>query len=245
VAPPRRVALFVSCLTDQFGARAAWATVRLLRRHGVEVEVPAGQTCCGQPGFSTGMHAEARAVAGGFVAVFRDHEVVVTPSGSCAAMVREHYRRLFHGHPGAAAAAALAPRVRELAEFLVHDLGVTALDRVGEGSVFLHQACHGLRGLGLKDEHRRLLELAGYTVVASEEAVCCGFGGAFSIAYPAISGAMLEERIRAAVDSGARALVSGDTGCLMHLEGGLRRQGVALPVLHLAEALDPARGAAG
>lgn len=234
----------VSCLTDQFAARAAWATVRLLRRHGVEVSVPAGQTCCGQPGFTTGMHAQARAVATGLVKTFQGQERVVTPSGSCAAMVRGHYRHLFHGHPGEAAASELAPRVRELSEFLIHDLKIDALDVVGEGEVFLHQACHGLRGLGLRDEQRRLLQMAGYTVVQSQEAVCCGFGGVFSVAYPAISGAMLEERLRAAADSGARALVSGETGCLMHLEGGLRRRGIRLPVLHLAEALDPERRAA-
>lgn len=235
------MALFVSCLTDQFAARAAWATVRLLRRHGVEVVVPAGQTCCGQPGFTTGLHAEARSVAAGFLRTFAPYELVVTPSGSCAAMVRAHYRHLFHGRPGEAAATELAPKVRELSEFLIHDLRVDQLDSVGEGEVFLHQACHGLRSLGLRDEHRRLLEMAGYAVRQSDEAVCCGFGGLFSVAYPAISGAMLEDRLQAAAASGARALVSGDTGCLMHLEGGLRRRGIALPVVHLAEALDPER----
>ncbi|MEW2544411.1 (Fe-S)-binding protein [Streptomyces sp. NPDC047002] len=229
-----RVALFVTCVNDAVYPSTGVATVRLLERLGVEVDFPEGQTCCGQPQFNTGYRAETVPLARRMADVFDGYDHVVTPSGSCAAMVRNHYPAM-----GDSAAAALAPRMYELTEFLVDVLGVTDVGAYFPHSVTYHPSCHGLRLIGLGDRPRRLLgavkgldlrELPG-----AEE--CCGFGGTFAVKNPDVSAAMGRDKARNAGSTGAEVLCGADNSCLMHIGGVLRREGDPVRPLHLAEIL--------
>ncbi|GAA3715871.1 (Fe-S)-binding protein [Streptomyces tremellae] len=229
-----RVALFVTCVNDAVYPSTGVATVRLLERLGVEVDFPQGQTCCGQPQFNTGYRAETVPLAHRMADVFDGYDHVVTPSGSCAAMVRNHYPAM-----GDDQAAALAPRMYELTEFLVDVLGVTDVGAYFPHSVTYHPSCHGLRLIGLGDRPRRLLgavrgldlrELPG-----AEE--CCGFGGTFAVKNPDVSAAMGRDKVRSAVSTGAEVLCGADNSCLMHIGGVLRREGDPVRPLHLAEIL--------
>ncbi|HEX9887197.1 MAG TPA: (Fe-S)-binding protein [Longimicrobiales bacterium] len=226
-----RVSLFATCLADRFFAEAAADAVRLLRSLDVDVVVPPGQTCCGQPAFNTGRQDEARRIARHIVRVFAGKDPVVMPSGSCAAMLRREYPELLpEGRD-------LASRAYELAEFLVKVLGVRELGGGLRGQrLAYHPGCHALRGLGAGEEPVTLLEGAGAEVVPWDAAhECCGFGGLFSVKFPAVSVGMADRKLDALppVD----ALVSGDGGCLLHLGGRARRLGRDLPVRHLASVL--------
>ena len=241
-----RAALFVTCLCDLFFPEVGESTVRLLRRLGVEVTFPAGQTCCGQPAYNTGYTAEARDVARALIEAF-DREApglpVVAPSGSCAAMVRHHYPRLFAGDPEwSARAAAFAERVYELSEFIVHVLGRTDLGARYRGVATFHRSCHMARGLGLVEEPLALLRaVEGLDVVDLPHAgECCGFGGTFAVKMAGLSTAMVDAKVRAVEETGAELLVGCDLGCLMHIAGRLRRLGSPVRVLHLAQLLDEA-----
>ncbi len=251
LAPARvRVALFATCLVDQFFAPAALAAAKLLHRLGCVVSVPRAQTCCGQPALNAGYRIEARRMAKHTLEVFAGTDYVVLPSGSCAAMLRRHYVELFaatgHGNDtaagdDAASAAALAGRTFELSEFLVRVLRVTS---VGEGlrgrRVAWHPGCHGLRDLGLSTEPLTLLRNAGAELVpweATEE--CCGFGGLFSVKQPEVSAAMADRKLETLASNRPLpdVLTSADAGCLLQLGGRLKRQGSSLAVRHVAELL--------
>ncbi|MEV7506640.1 (Fe-S)-binding protein [Streptomyces sp. NPDC089922] len=241
-----RAALFVTCVNDALYPRTGIAVVRLLERLGVEVDFPAAQTCCGQPQYNTGYRHEAEPLLLRTAAAFEGHRYVVTPSGSCAAMIREHYprmgrqaRREGRGPRAADAARSLAPRVYELTEFLVDVLGVTDVGAYFPHTVTYHPSCHGLRGLGLGDRPRRLLAaVKGLELVelpGAEE--CCGFGGTFAVKNPDVSAAMGADKIAAAAGTGAGVLCGADNSCLAHLDGLLRRADAPLRTLHLAEIL--------
>jgi L-lactate dehydrogenase complex protein LldE len=242
---PPRVALFATCLGDRFFADAAADAVRLLRHLGVEVEVPAGQTCCGQPAFNTGHRREAARMAAHTAEVFARADYVVLPSGSCAAMLRSHAPELVEG-TRAPLARSLADRSRELAEFIVQVLGVSSVGMGLEGRRFAyHHGCHALRELGVRDEPLTLLEGAGARVdpwPAAEE--CCGFGGLFSVKMPGVSGAMADRKLDTLPD-GVEAVVSADGGCLLHLGGRAARRGSTLPCRHIASVLWEATGVPG
>lgn len=234
------VALFVTCLADHYFADAAADTVRLLRHLGCEVSFPPGQTCCGQPAYNAGRTGEALRMAEHTLNVFAGVDAVVLPSGSCAAMVKKFYPRLAGGAvtAGAAAqAAALAERTWDLAEFIVRRLGVTELGNGLAGwRVAVHQGCHALRELRLETEPAVLLEGAGAEVVpweAQEE--CCGFGGLFSVKMTAVSAAMADRKLETLPD--VDWVVSGDGGCLLHLDGRSRARDCGVGFLHLATAL--------
>lgn len=240
-----RVALFVTCLVDQLVPRIGDAAVRVLERAGCDVVVPAGQTCCGQAVFNDGFWDEARALARRHLDAFEDAEAVVAPSGSCAAMVREWYPRLFRDEPGPRARAErLAHRTWELSEYLVRVRGAPDLGARFDAAVAYHPACHGLRGLGLREEPLRLLRaVRGLRLVplaGAEE--CCGFGGFFSVTFAALSGAMLETKLDAIEASGADVVTATDASCLMHLAGGLARRGSGVRAVHLAEVLAGSAG---
>ncbi|MEU8620688.1 (Fe-S)-binding protein [Streptomyces sp. NPDC048623] len=230
-----RVALFVTCVNDALYPATGVATVRLLERLGVSVDFPAAQTCCGQPQFNTGYRAETAPLVRRTVRAFEGYEYVVTPSGSCAAMIRGHYGQF------GPEAAELGPRTYELTEFLVDVLGVTDVGAYFPHKVTYHPSCHGLRMLGLGERPLRLLravrglELVG--LPGAEE--CCGFGGTFAVKNPDVSAAMGADKVRNAVASGAEVLCGADNSCLMHLGGTMSRMRV-LPELrpvHLAEIL--------
>jgi L-lactate dehydrogenase complex protein LldE len=241
-----RIALFATCVNDAVHPAAAIAAVRLLERLGVEVDFPAGQTCCGQPQYNTGDRRLAEPLALRTARVFDGYDHVVTPSGSCAAMVRENYPRMgakarTEGRGGqlADAAAALAPRMLELTEFLVDVLGVVDVGAYFPHTVTYHPSCHGLRTLGLGERPRRLLEaVKGLTLLElPNEDECCGFGGTFAVKNPDVSAAMGADKIANARSTGAEVLCGADNSCLLHLDGMLRRADAPMRSVHLAEVL--------
>ncbi len=245
-----RVAFFVTCLADHYFADAAADAVRLLRHLGCEVSFPPDQTCCGQPAYNAGRTREALRMAEHTIDVFGSlsdspavADAVVVPSGSCATMVKKFYPRLAASCEGAsrqgsaARATALAERTWDLAEFIVRRLGVTELgDGLVGRRVAVHQGCHALRELRLETEPATLLEGAGAEVVpweAQEE--CCGFGGLFSVKMTAVSAAMADRKLETLPD--VDWLVSGDGGCVLHLDGRSRARGDCVEFVHLATAL--------
>lgn len=234
-----RVALFISCLADHFSPAAGEAVARLLRRHGVRVEFPPGQTCCGQAFWSSGCRPEALALAEHFLDTFDGYDHVVTPSGSCAAMVRYSYPELFRDHPRQAEAQALAGRVFEFSQYCVEVLGVTDVGARMQARATFHTSCHMARELGVTEPPLRMLRaVAGLELVEMERTdLCCGFGGSFAVRMPEISAAMANEKLALVAATRAELLVSCDTGCLMHLGGRARRLGLPLRPVHLAELL--------
>ena len=234
-----RLALFVPCYIDQFHSAVALATARVLQHLGHEVIVPAGQTCCGQPTFNTGDWDESRRIARHFLEVFEPYETVVAPSGSCVGMVRENYPWLFEGQPELPRAQAMAPRVHEFTSFLVDCLGVTDLGAMVEATVTLHDSCHALRELGIRQQPRALLaNVQGLTLVEMPQSdVCCGFGGAFSVKYPEISTAMADDKLANAVSTEAEFITGVEASCLMHLRGRIERRGLPIKTIHIAELL--------
>ena len=236
-----RAALFVTCLVDLMRPRIGFAAIRLLEAAGCEVVVPKTQTCCGQPAFNSGDRASAARLAKKVIAEFESFEHVVVPSGSCADQIRNEYPGLLADDPPwHGRAVALASRVYELTDFLVN---VAKLDRLpGDftGSVTYHDSCTGLRSLGIKRQPRDLLaKLPGVELremPGAEE--CCGFGGTFSVKFGDISAAIAEKKCGNACSTGADAIVGGDLGCLLKIEGKLRRMGdETTRVLHVAEVL--------
>jgi L-lactate dehydrogenase complex protein LldE len=233
------VKLMLTCLCDAFYGEVGIATVRVLEHAGCTVVFPEDQTCCGQPPFNAGDWDEARKIATRWKKVFGLSELqtpIVTPSSSCAAMVREGHKLLLSDSEH--------PPVHELGEFLVRHLGIDSwpigysTGSLRHRRVAYHSACHG-RGLGLKDEQERLLgSIPGIELLPLESAEqCCGFGGAFSVNHPKVSAGIGIEKLRTVVDTGAKTLVSGDMGCLMHLEGLIKSEGLDLQIKHFAEIL--------
>jgi L-lactate dehydrogenase complex protein LldE len=241
-----KVALFIPCYVDQMYPEVGVSVVRVLRNLGVEVAYPEGQTCCGQPAFNSGFMDEARSVARHFLGVFEKEsfDYIVCPSGSCATMVSHYYPFIFRESSEERRAEALVPRVREFSDFLVNVLGVKGLGARYEGNAVFHCGCHQRRELGLLEEPRDLLRgVEGLNLLDWEnEELCCGFGGTFAVKMPDVSTAMADEKIKALEKSGADTLVSGDSSCLMHLAGRLRRTGHDTRVLHLAQVLDSGGG---
>jgi L-lactate dehydrogenase complex protein LldE len=235
-----RVALFITCIADQFYPRVGEAVTQVLRRLGVEVSFDPAQTCCGQPAFNTGYREEARQVARRTLSLFRDADYVVAPSGSCTTMVRVFYPELFAGDPELERQAhQLGERFFEFSEFLVKVLKVEDVAASFRGRVTYHDSCHLLRELGIESEPRRLIRnVRGVDFVEMEDfRLCCGFGGTFSVKFPEVSVAMGEDKLRAAAATGAQYLIANDSSCLMHLAGLIHRQQLPLQTMHLAELL--------
>ncbi|GBD29163.1 Lactate utilization protein A [bacterium HR32] len=236
---PARVALFTTCLVDQFYPQVAEATLRVLDRVGVRADVPGGQTCCGQPLLNDGFPKEAAALARHFLRTFEPYDAVVAPSGSCVATVREFYPHLAQEARWRERIRSLAHRTYEVSEFVVRVLGVERVQARFPHRVTFHPSCHLLRGLRAAECARRLLlgvEDLELVDLAHPEA-CCGFGGVFSVKFPEVSRALLEDKLADAQATGAQLLVSTDAGCLMQLEGGLARHRIPLRCVHLVEVL--------
>jgi L-lactate dehydrogenase complex protein LldE len=237
-----RVALFITCLNDTLFPETGIATVRVLERLGHEVGFPEAQTCCGQLHFNTGYQDEAVDLARRFVRVFSDAEIVVAPSASCVAMVRDFYPYLA-GQAGDAALArevdVLAPRVLELTEFLVKRLGVTDLGATFPHRVTYHPTCHSLRVLRLGDAPLQLLRAVdGIDLVELPSAdECCGFGGTFAIKNADTSSAILEDKLEAVVGTGADVVTAVDMSCLTQIGGGLDKKQIDVHARHIAEIL--------
>ncbi len=241
-----RVALFTTCVVDAMRPQTGFAAVRLLEAAGFGVDAPAGQTCCGQPAHNAGDAETAKALARRMIALFRDYDYVVAPSGSCAGMVRRHYPELFAPQePECEAARALAEKTFELTQFLFAHGGRPLLRRWTGGPVAWHDSCSCLRGLGVRDEPRALLRrIPGLEIVEMDDAEsCCGFGGLFSVKLPEVSGHMARRKVENIVATGAETLIGPDMGCLLNIAGMMRRMGVRMKVYHVAEVLAGTMGA--
>ena len=236
-----RVGLFVTCLVDLMRPSIGFAALRLLESGGATVVVPPTQTCCGQPAYNSGDRADARALAAKVIAEFEDCDFVVVPSGSCGGMIRTHYPDLFAGDPAMLARVeALAAKTRELTEFLVGELSLQSVPGRFDGRVTYHDSCAGLREMGIKSQPRALLaKVAGLTIDEMPESeVCCGFGGTFAVKFGEISTRLADNKCGHIAATGADAVVLGDLGCMLNIEGRLRRRGDAKTrVLHVAEVL--------
>ena len=235
-----RVALFVTCLVDLFRPRIGFAAVKLLEAAGCRVEVPAVQTCCGQPAYNGGDRRDAAAIAANVIAAFEGYDYVVAPSGSCAGMIRKHYPGLFEDDAGLRARAeALSARTYEIVSFLSDVMRFDGIETRLDGVAAYHDCCSGLRELGVKGQPRALLaRVAGLEVKDLPGCeICCGFGGAFCVKYPAISDALAGDKLRELEASGAQLLLAGDLGCLMHMAGKLHREGSSVRARHVAEVL--------
>ncbi len=236
-----RVGLLVTCLVDLMRPRIGFAAVELLEAAGCEVIVPRSQTCCGQPAWNSGDRPTARALAEKLIAEFERCDYVVAPSGSCGGMVKTRYVELFHGE-GAwlARAEALAAKTFELTDFLVNIARLKHVRGNFVGRVTYHDSCAGLRELGVKTQPRALLAKMPRVELAEMKGseTCCGFGGTFSIKFGEISAAMADAKCEDIAASGADAVVLGDLGCMLNIEGRLRRRGdEKTRVLHIAELL--------
>ena len=244
---PVRASLFVTCIIDQLYPEVGVSVVRVLRRCGVEVDFPEGQSCCGQPLYNSGFTREAKKLAARTLDALEDSDYVVVPSGSCGAMLRVFYEDLFADEPAMAGrAASLSRRVYEFTEFLTDVLAIDDVPAVegSSGTVAYHPSCHLLREMRVKDGPRRLLENAGGVelVELPDAEQCCGFGGTFAVKYPHISEEMLADKLESIRRSGADTITACDMGCLMHIGGAISRQDLPIKARHIAQVLDEGGG---
>ena len=236
------VQLFISCLVDTFYPQAGEAIVNILHSLGIDVEFPRDQTCCGQPPFNAGLRADARPIVEHTIRVFESTEGdIVIPSGSCAHMIKHGYPELFADDPAWLTRATLVGnRVYEFTEYLVDKLGVTDIGAQWKGTITFHPSCHALRGMNIDRQPRALLaNVKGATLVELPEAEsCCGFGGIFSVEHPELSAEWLKRKISNLEKTESPTLVVTESGCLMHIAGGLHRQKKKQNVMHIAEILN-------
>lgn len=235
-----RVSIFVTCLVDQLFPKVGLSMATVLERLGYQIDFREDQTCCGQPAFNSGFRDEARTVATHFLNVFEGAEYIVLPSGSCTAMCSHHLAELFRDDPAMLRRVHdFEPRIWEFSRFL---LEVAKAEDVGAsyaGKVTYHDSCHALRELGIKRGPRQLLRhVRGLELVEMDTAEeCCGFGGTFSAKFAELSGAMARTKVESIRRTGASAVVSIDSSCLMQIQGAMRREGLDVQALHLAEVL--------
>lgn len=236
----KKATLFIQCLVDTIYPEVGEAMVQIFRKLNVNLSCPADQTCCGQPAFNSGYRKEARTAARHFVQVFENAEMIVCPSGSCVTMVRHHYPELFTNEPRwLQRANSLAARTYEFTEYLVDVLGVEDLGAKYHAKLTYHDSCHLLRGIGVKEQPRRLLshvEGAEFIEMNNSDQ-CCGFGGAFSVKYADISTAMVAEKVKNIIETGADTVVGCDMGCLMNIQGMLSRMGSKIKIKHISQVL--------
>lgn len=238
-APPR-VGLFVTCLVDLHRPSVGFAAIKLLEQAGCEVEVPATQTCCGQPAYNSGDDDTSREIAKNVINAFAGFDYVVAPSGSCAGMIIEHYPELFRNDAHwCEKASDLVSRCHELLSFLVDVRGVCNFNAAFNERVTYHDACSGLRELKIRQQPRLLMEnVDGLQLSEMEDTdVCCGFGGTFCVKYPDISQRMVSDKVALAKQSEANVLLGGDMGCLLNISGRLSRLDESMRVYHIAEVL--------
>ncbi|MCF8107871.1 MAG: (Fe-S)-binding protein [Desulfohalobiaceae bacterium] len=235
-----KISFFVPCLVDTLYPEVGRAVLRVLEKAGLKVDCPLDQTCCGQVAFNAGYQTQARRLAKRFITLFEEAEVIVCPSGSCSAMVKHQYPLLLQADPAwHTRARDVAAKAFEFTQFLVDILGVTDLGARCACRATYHDSCHLNRHLGISRQPRRLLQaIQDLTLVEMEDSDrCCGFGGSFSLKYPDISLAILQDKIEAIQDTGADIVVGCDMGCLMNIQGRLNRLGSSVQVKHIAQVL--------
>jgi L-lactate dehydrogenase complex protein LldE len=233
-----RVHFFGTCLVDTFFPEVGEAVVRIFNKFGVEFTFPKGQTCCGQPAYNAGYIPEATSAAKHFISEFSGSDLIVTPSGSCAAMVKHHYPELFRHDPDMLRAAEnVAGRVYELSQFLVNILKIHETAMTGSGSVTYHSSCHLTRTLGATQEPLTLIKaLQGMEFIPMTDATrCCGFGGVFMAKLPEISMAIADDKAENIIATGADTVTGCDSGCLMNIADALKKRGSGVKVKHIAE----------
>lgn len=236
----KQITLFVQCLVDGLYPEVGEAMLTLFRRLGIQVNCPMDQTCCGQPAFNAGHRKAARVAARRFIEIFEDAEWIVCPSGSCVNMVKNHYPDLFEDDAvWAERATQVGRRTFELSQFLVDILEIEDMGAAYNGKITYHDSCHLLRGLGVREQPRHLIrQLKGAEFVEMKDPDrCCGFGGTFSVRYPGISTAMVDDKIRNIIASGADTVTGCDISCLMNIQGRLSRIGSPIKTLHIAQLL--------
>jgi L-lactate dehydrogenase complex protein LldE len=233
------VYLFGTCLMDAVYPDAGMAAIRLLQAQGVTVVFPQDQSCCGQPAYNSGFVHEARAVARKQLQAFAKPYPIVVPSGSCAGMMKHHYPTLFAGTPDDAVARRFAERVYEFSEYLVRVLGVNLHDQGEPVTITWHSSCHALREMNVIQHSKALIrQLKNVTLVELDrETECCGFGGTFAVKQPAISAAMVKDKVDDIARTGASTIVTGDGGCLMNITGAMEHYGIPIAGKHLADFL--------
>jgi L-lactate dehydrogenase complex protein LldE len=239
-SPPARVALFVTCLVDLYRPNVGFSAISLLEAAGCTVEVPAAQTCCGQPAYNGGDRATAKDLARAVVDAFLPYDFTVVPSGSCGGMIAHHYPGLFADDPEyRSKAERLAAKTHELVSFLADVRGLRSVAARYDGVVAYHDSCAGLRELGVREQPRALLGSVGGLSLRElkDRDVCCGFGGTFCVKYPDISVRMVGDKVRDIAATGADTVLAGDMGCLLNIAGRIRREGLPLKVRHVAEVL--------
>ncbi len=231
--------LMITCLADALYPGVGEAAVRVLRELGVTVDFPAGQVCCGQPAFNSGYPDEARAAARAYLRAFAGSEHIVSVSGSCAAMVKVHYPRLFEGRPEWCLAQDVARRTFEFSQFIVDVLGVSDLPVACRRRATFHHSCHTVRMLGVQRQPEAMIDaIEGLDYVPLPRAEeCCGFGGTFAVKLPAVSASLADDKVDSVLSTGADLLMGLDMSCLMNIGGRLRRRGAGVTVKHLCEVL--------
>jgi L-lactate dehydrogenase complex protein LldE len=234
---PAMVGLFATCLGDAVYPRVVRDAELVLRAAGGEPAPVRGATCCGQPAWNSGFVADARRIARPTLRAMADLEAVVVPSGSCAAMIRLHWRKLFYGDADEALATRVAGRAFELSQYLVEELGVASVGTPTGRPVTYHDSCHMLRELHLREPPRQLLRAVAELHELPRGDRCCGFGGAFSVRYPDVSTAMADDKLASVAVSAVETVVSADPGCMMQIEGRAQRTGAPVTVMHLASLL--------
>ena len=234
------VGLFATCLVDLFRPSVGFAAAKLLEAAGCRVAVPRAQTCCGQPAYNSGDKGDAKRIARRVIATFRPFDFVVAPSGSCAGMIKTHYREAFADEPRwQARAEALAAKTYELTSFLHDMMGMSDVPGRFEGIAAYHDSCSSLREMNVREQPRALLGSVkglGLRELPGRD-VCCGFGGTFCVKYPEISNHMTADKCREIAESGADTVLSGDMGCLLNIAGKLSREGRTIRAYHVAEIL--------
>jgi L-lactate dehydrogenase complex protein LldE len=235
-----RVTLFIPCLVDSLLPEVGEAVVKVLRKIGVSIEYPSNQTCCGQPAYNSGYQKQARVAAKRFIKIFENSSIIVSPSGSCVQMIRNHYLELFkNDSKWYEKAYNVNKKLFEFTEYLVDILGLEDVGATFQRRITYHDSCSLLRGLGIKEQPRKLIRMvkgATFSEMKGSDR-CCGFGGSFSFKYPEISAAILEEKVRNIVDSGADAVIGCDVGCLINIQGMLNRKAIPIKALHIAQLL--------
>jgi L-lactate dehydrogenase complex protein LldE len=235
-----RVALFVTCLVDLVRPQVGFSAVRLLEDAGCTVEVPAAQTCCGQPAWNSGDRETAKRLARQTIRTFESYDHVVVPSGSCGATIARDYEQMFDAaDPWRERARLMGAKTHEIVSFLADVLGLERVGARAEVAVTYHDSCSGLRSLGIKDQPRRLLaSVEGLDLREMAEAeVCCGFGGTFCVKYPDISNVMVGDKTKNIAATGADLVLAGDLGCLMNMAGKASREGRTFRARHVVEVL--------
>ncbi len=236
----KEVTLFIQCLVDTLYPEVGEAMVTVLEKLGLSINCPTDQTCCGQPAYNAGFRTEARDAAERFIGIFEDAPIIVCPSGSCVNTVRNHYPELFKDDAGwLARAEKVGKKTYEFSEYLVDVLGVEDLGAQFDGKITYHDSCHLNRYLGIKEQPRKLIRnVKGARFIEMHDSDrCCGFGGEFAFRYSEISSAILEDKVKNVMESGADVVIGCDMGCLMNIQGMLDRKKIPIKTMHIAQLL--------